>query len=151
MINMTVRTKKKVRKRRGYRTHGWGIIRTHRKSGMRGGFGKAAPKSHHKLRVIKGIWPPIGQLGFVVPPAVVNAVPTINLSHLEAMLPTLLKQRKITKEGEIYKINLPELGYKKLLAQGSITVPMNITTDYASERAISKVKAAGGKVILPKK
>lgn len=145
---MTVRTKKRVRKQRGYRTHGWGIVRGHRKSGMRGGVGKAAPKSHHKLLVIKGILPPIGKKGFVNPPAVVEEVSTINLSHLEAMLPTLLKEAKVTQKNTTYEINLSELGYSKLLAQGKITVAMNITAKYASERAISKVKAAGGKVNL---
>ncbi|MCE7742680.1 MAG: 50S ribosomal protein L15 [Candidatus Heimdallarchaeota archaeon] len=145
---MTVRTRKRVRRERGYRTHGWGIVRTHRKSGMRGGVGNAGPKSHHKLLVIKGIRPPLGKRGFAVPPSVVEDIPAINISHLEAMLPTLLKEGKITKKGEVFEINLIELGYKKVLAQGKITVAMNITTKYASERAVSKVKAAGGKVKL---
>jgi len=145
---MTVRKRKKVRRERGYRTHGWGIVRTHRKSGMRGGVGNAAPKSHHKLLVIKGKRPPIGKKGFIVPPSVDEKIPTINLSHLEAMLPTLLKEEKIAKKGESYEINLSEIGYSKLLAQGSISAAMNITVKYASERAIDKVKAAGGKVKL---
>ena len=145
---MTVRKRKKVRRERGYRTHGWGIVRTHRKSGMRGGVGNAGAKSHHKLLVIKGMRPPLGKKGFTVPPSVVEDIPTINLSHLEAMLPTLLKEEKIAKKGEAYEINLSEIGYSKLLAQGSISTAMNITTKYASERAVSKVKAAGGKVKL---
>ncbi len=145
---MTVRKRKGVRKQRGYRTYGWGIVRTHRKSGMRGGVGNAGQKSHHKILVIKGMRPPIGKKGFVVPPSVVEDVPAINISHLEAMLPTLMKEEKITKKGEIYEINLLELGYSKILAQGKITVAMNITAKYASERAISKVNAAGGKVKL---
>ncbi len=145
---MTVRTRKRVRKRRGYRTHGWGIVRTHRKSGMRGGVGNAAPKSHHKLLVIKGKRPPIGKRGFIVPSVVVEDVTTINLSHLEAMLPTLVKEEKITKKEKAYEINLSELGYSKLLAQGQITEIMNISVEYASERAIEKVKAVGGKVKL---
>jgi large subunit ribosomal protein L15 len=115
---------------------------------MRGGVGNAGPKSHHKLLVIKGKRPPIGKRGFVVPPAVVEEIPIINLSHLEAMLPSLLKEEKIVKKGEAYEINLSELGYSKLLAQGSISTAMNITAKYASERAINKVKAAGGKVKL---
>ena len=145
---MTVRRRKKVRRERGYRTHGWGIVRTHRKSGMRGGVGKAGAKSHHKILIIKGKRPPIGKKGFIVPPSVTEDIPTINLSHLEAMIPTLLKEEKIVKKGEAFDINLAELGYSKLLAQGSITKAINIKVKLASERAISKVKAAGGKVNL---
>ncbi len=145
---MTVRTRKRVRKQRGYRTHGWGITRPHRGSGMRGGVGNAGPKSHHKLLVIIGKRPPIGKRGFIVPPSVVEDVPTINVSHLEAMLPTLLKEGSATQKANVYQINLIELGYSKLLAQGSVSAPMNITVKYASKRAISKVKAAGGKVNL---
>jgi large subunit ribosomal protein L15 len=115
---------------------------------MRGGVGNAAPKSHHKLLVIKGIRPPIGKSGFVVPPSVVEKIPIINISHLEAMIPTLLKEEKIVKKDEVFDIDLSELGYSKLLAQGSVTTAMNIKVKYASERAISKVKAAGGKVKL---
>ena len=39
-----------------------------------------------------------------------------------------------------------KLGYDKLLAQGSVTIPMNITVKEASERAAEKIKAAGGKI-----
>ena len=148
MRTMTVRQKKKVRKRRGYRTHGWGVVRTHRKSGMRGGVGKAAPKSHHWIQTVKGLRPPIGKDGFTRPPAVVDLTTQINISHLEAMLPTLLKEGLVAQKGEKFEIKLDELGYTKLLAQGDITLPMNITVSEASEKAIAKVKKAGGKVNL---
>ncbi|MHA2357605.1 MAG: 50S ribosomal protein L15, partial [Candidatus Heimdallarchaeaceae archaeon] len=107
---MTVRTRKKTRKYRGTRTHGWGIVRTHRKSGMRGGVGKAGTKSHHKILVIKGIRPPIGKRGFKRPQTMIPGVNTINVSHVEAMLPTLVNKGKATKKGEVYAVNLTELG-----------------------------------------
>ena len=143
---MTVRTRKKTRKYRGTRTHGWGIVRTHRKSGMRGGVGMAGAKSHHWIQVVKGIRPPLGKRGFTRPPPVVKDANTINISHIEAMLPSLVKNEKAAMKGTSYEINLTELGYDKLLAQGSATKPMNITVKEASERAIEKIKAAGGKV-----
>lgn len=143
---MTVRTRKKTRRNRGTRTHGWGIVRTHRKSGMRGGVGKAGAKSHHWIQVVKGYRPPLGKRGFTRPPPVVKDVKTINISHLEAMLPSLIKNEQATKKGTSYEINLSELGYDKLLAQGSATIPMNITVKEASERAAAKIKAAGGKI-----
>ncbi|TET74687.1 MAG: 50S ribosomal protein L15 [Candidatus Heimdallarchaeota archaeon] len=145
---MTVRKRKKVRRERGYRTHGWGIVRTHRGSGMRGGVGKAAPMSHHWIQTVKGLRPPVGKRGFVRPPAVTEKTYQINISHLEAMIPSLLNEGLIVKKGEKFEIKLEELGYTKLLAQGDITLPMSITVNKASEKAIAKIKKAGGKVNL---
>lgn len=145
---MTVRKRKKVRRERGYRTHGWGIVRTHRGSGMRGGVGKAAPMSHHWIQTIKGLRPPVGKKGFVRPPAVTEKTHQINISHLEAMIPSLLNEGLAVKKGEKFEIKLEELGYTKLLAQGNITLPMSITVNKASEKAIAKIKKAGGKVNL---
>lgn len=145
---MTVRKRKKVRRERGYRTHGWGIVRTHRGSGMRGGVGKAAPMSHHWIQTVKGLRPPVGKRGFVRPPAVTEKTYQINISHLEAMIPSLLNEGLVVKKGEKFEIKLEELGYTKLLAQGNITLPMSITVNKASEKAIAKIKKAGGKVNL---
>jgi large subunit ribosomal protein L15 len=145
---MTVRKRKKVRRERGYRTHGWGIVRTHRGSGMRGGVGKAAPMSHHWIQTVKGLRPPVGKKGFVRPPAVTEKTHQINISHLEAMIPSLLNEGLAVKKGEKFEIKLEELGYTKLLAQGNITTPMSITVNKASEKAIAKIKKAGGKVNL---
>ena len=146
MIEMTVRRRKRVRRFRGTRTHGWGIVRTHRGSGMRGGVGKSGPKTRHWIQTIKGMRPPIGKHGFIRPPVVRKNVVTINVSHLEAMLPSLIKEGVITKKGTLYQVNLTEMGYTKLLAQGSIDTPVNIMVDEASERAIKKIETAGGKV-----
>jgi len=146
MIKMTVRRRKRVRRFRGTRTHGWGIVRTHRGSGMRGGVGKASPKSHHWIQTIKGLRPPIGKKGFVPPPKIKGKATIINVSHLEAMLPVLIKEGTAIKKGNIYQIDLTEMGYMKLLAQGSIDTPVNITIDNASERAVKKIETAGGKV-----
>jgi large subunit ribosomal protein L15 len=147
---MAIRTDKKTRKRRGSRTHGWGIVRTHRKSGMRGGVGHPAPKSHFKIQVIKGLRPPIGKRGFIRPAIGSKRFSTINISHLEAMIPKLIKENIIDMKNNLYEINLIELGYTKLLAQGSATVPMHITVEKASAKAIEKVKSAGGKIKIAK-
>jgi len=143
---MTVRFKKRSRKYRGSRSHGWGKTKKHKKSGIRGGVGKAAPKSHHWLQVITGKRSPIGKRGFVRPPTTVRKLKTINVSHLEAMVPRLLKENKVTKEKNLYKIDLTQLGYEKLLGQGEVTLPLEITVEEASERAIEKIEQAGGKV-----
>ncbi|MCG3225536.1 MAG: 50S ribosomal protein L15 [Candidatus Heimdallarchaeota archaeon] len=147
---MTVRTKRKGRKHRGSRTHGWGIVRTHRKSGMRGGVGNAGPKSHHWILTVKGMRDPIGKHGFKRPYKRQKKDKTINISHVEAMLPSLINDGIAIKKGNSYQINLSELGYKKLLAQGEIGSPLNLIIDEASEKAVEKIKGAGGKVTLKK-
>ena len=73
---------------------------------------------------------------------------TINVSHLEAMLPTLVKRGKAAHKEGIYEVDLSILGYDKLLGQGEILTPVKIKVEYATEAAIDKVKAVGGEVIL---
>ena len=64
------------------------------------------------------------------------------------MIHSLLNEGLVVKKGEKFEIKLEELGYTKLLAQGNITLPMSITVSQASEKAVAKVKKAGGKVNL---
>ncbi len=146
---MVVRFKKRVRKFRGSQHHGWGKQKGHKRSGIRGGVGKAGPTTRHKMLVIQGKWGPMGKHGFTRPPAVVDKIKEINVSHVDAMLPSLLEKGKAEKKGKVYSVNLTELGYDKLLAQGIVSNPLEITVAYASERAIKKIEEAGGKVILP--
>ncbi len=99
---------------------------------------------------VKGLRPPIGKRGFKRPQERQKKDKTINISHVEAMLPSLINEGIATKKGNAYQVNLSELGYKKLLAQGEITSPLNLIVKEASEKAIEKVKGAGGKVTLKK-
>ncbi len=147
---MTLRTKKKRRKYRGSRSHGWGKTRAHRKSGMRGGVGQAGRKTHHWIQTVIGIQPPLGKRGFKRPQRIPQVKKVVNISHLEAMVPTLLKEGNAVQKGNLLEINLTELGYEKLLAQGDVNVPLKITIKEASERAIEKIKEAGGKVTINK-
>ncbi len=145
---MTVRHTRRVRHFRGGRRHGWGVTKGHTKSGMRGGVGKSGTKSRHKIQVIIGQRPPIGKHGFTRPQKVVSEIKTMNVSHLEAMLPTLIEKKKAELTDKIYHIDLSALGIDKLLAQGEVTVAMNVKVDSASKRAIEKIEKAGGKVLL---
>ncbi len=45
-------------------------------------------------------------------------------------------------------VNLEELGYNKLLGEGSITKPMKILVPRATRTAVEKVKGAGGEVVI---
>ena len=50
-------------------------------------------------------------------------------------------------------MNLEDLGYNKLLSEGIATKKFMITALYASEKAIEKIKTAGGEIsgMVPKK
>jgi hypothetical protein len=52
----------------------------------------------------------------------------------------------------IYTINLKDVGYNKLLSTGNVTKKLMITVDYATGKAVDKIKKAGGevKVIMAK-
>ena len=52
---LMIRKNKQVRKRRGYRTHGYGRIGRHRNKGQQGGFGNTGLKKGKKIWRIK-IW-----------------------------------------------------------------------------------------------
>lgn len=117
---------------------------------MRGGVGNAGRKSHHWIQTVIGKQPPLGKRGFKRPQKIAQAKKVVNISHLEAMLPTLVKEGNAVQKGNLLEVNLTELGYEKLLAQGEIKVPLKITIKEASERAIEKIKEAGGKVTTGK-
>ena len=57
-----------------------------------------------------------------------------------------LQEVESLSEGD--SINLDDFGFDKLLGKGRITKALNITVAEASARAIEKVEAAGGSVIL---
>ncbi|MHA1302680.1 MAG: uL15 family ribosomal protein [Candidatus Heimdallarchaeaceae archaeon] len=145
---MVKRFNKRVRKFRGSQHHGWGKQKGHKGSGIRGGVGKSGPKTRHKMLVILGRRKPIGKHGFIRPQKLEKRRKQINVSHVEAMLPRLIYEGKAEKKGKTYAVDLEELGYKKLLAQGEIKTPMEITVEEASEKAMKKVEEAGGKVIV---
>ena len=152
-MKMTVRRSRKVRKQRGSRSHGYGVVKDHKGKGMSGGAGKAGLFSHRWLQAIKEAKKArrkniTGKYGFIRPQQYLKKYPVINVSHLNASIDTLVKEGKATKEGDKYVIDLSKLGIKKLLSQGDITKAMDITVEMATERAIAKVEEAGGSVTL---
>ena len=144
------RRNRKVHKRRGSRSHGWGRTRGHRGKGHRGGVGNAGALTRHRIRTWKTRWHEIGKHGFKRPQSMVNKDTTINVSQIDAMIPRLLLTGKAFRpeEGEPIVINLDELGYSKLLGAGEISYPLKIITDKVSEKAKIKIEKAGGSVVL---
>lgn len=149
---MVRRKKKKVRRQRGGRSHGWGVIRDHKGAGMRGGRGNAGTTTHRYIQVVKREKATgtkiIGKYGFKRPQKMIREVDTINVSHLDQSIDTLVDEGQAQKSGKSYSINLSEIGIDKLLAQGNVHRAIDVTVEKASSRAISKIEEAGGSVSL---
>jgi len=133
-------------KLRGNRTHGRGK-KAGRGKGKRGGRGNAGLHKHRYITMLKYMPDHFGRHGFKRPQSVVSSNVVINVNDIEEKLQDYLKSGIATQDGDIYKVNLTELGYDKLLGTGRITVPVEITVSSASPGAVKKIEAAGGKVI----
>jgi large subunit ribosomal protein L15 len=133
----------------GSRTHGRGK-KAGRGAGKRGGRGNAGLHKHKYIKTVKYLPNHFGRHGFKRPQSVVGAKITINLFSLDERLDELIKEGKIKKIKNNYELNLDELGYEKLLGSGVITKPIKISVREATEKAISKIENAGGKVNIIK-
>ena len=113
---------------------------------MQGGHGNAGWKRHRWSSVIRYGWQ-IGKTGFT--PVNKNPGKAINIGDLDLGLDRLIEQGKTKQaEGKI-EINLSEMGYTKLLGNGTVTRPLRILVAQSSEKAAEKVSQAGGQVVLP--
>lgn len=139
--------KRKTRKLRASRTHGWGRSGQHRDSGMQGGHGNAGWKRHRWSSVIRYGWE-IGKKGFTpVRPYTDNP---INVGELNLSIDRFLEQGQAKQVEKRIELDLGQLGYTKLLGDGRINRPVRVTVRKSSEKAIEKISHAGGEVILPK-
>jgi large subunit ribosomal protein L15 len=139
--------RRKTRRLRGSRCHGWGRSGQHRDSGMQGGHGNAGWKRHRWSSVIRYGWE-IGTTGFVpVRPKYQRA---INIDQLSQNLQTLSEQGKTKSSGNRIEVDLGQIGYTKLLGKGNVTQPLRIIVAQCSEMAASKISQAGGEIVLPK-
>jgi len=131
---------RKVRKMRGSRTHGWGQIGQHRKSGSRGGVGRAGSMGHKFLMFYREE----KDKGFIrrVPKAEGKR---INVGELDELYWRTLGQ---AAEGE-KTLDLASLGYSKLLGSGSVSRAYVVRVASCSEKARMKVEAKGGRIVKP--
>jgi ribosomal protein L18E len=67
------------------------------------------------------------------------------------MVNGLLEKGKITKDGDVFVLNLNKLGYQKLLGTGTTNLKLRVTVNNCSASAEKKIVAAGGEVIKTKK
>lgn len=140
--------RKKDTRQRGTNTHGWGAMKKHRGAGHRGGRGAAGSgkRGDAKKPSIWRAYPNIGKKGFTSKTR--NKVSTITIAHLEKFSKTLTIEGYVKTDGKTTTINLEKAGYTKLLATGNATQAWHITIATATERAIAKIKKAGGTVKL---
>jgi large subunit ribosomal protein L15 len=143
------RRKKKTRKYRGSRVHGFGRVGQHRKAGMRGGKGKWAGKNKHlKSGLTEAERATIGTYGFKRPPKLVKMDRSINVGELEELIETLPEDTEGVKfNDQAIEIDTTKLGYTKILGGGNVSKLMNVTAYNFSEKAIAKIEANGGKVV----
>lgn len=152
---MVRRFEKKSRKYRGYRTHGWGRVGQHRKSGSSGGRGRSGLHKHKWTFVMKYAedssgYPFFGKRGFKQPNAIVAARVGINVGELDMMLDELVSRGLAQVVDGKYVVDLLKLGFNKLLGGGRVTKPIIVRAVWVTRKAEEKIRAAGGSVELIK-
>ncbi len=143
---------------RGRRTHGYGRVGQHRKTGQRAGRGKTtqwkkSKKSYYLKQKELGFPDPdwdMGKKGFKRPQDIVRIykVNTINVKDLDQKIDSLVIGKKATKSGSTYSINMNEINIQKILGKGELNKLINVTVNKASQKAIEKIEGAGGKITL---
>lgn len=140
---------RRVRKKRGSRTHGYGNTQKHRGAGSSGGRGMAGSKKQGWSYVSKFLPGYFGHRGFKRPPSMVKRARTINLGDVDEGIEQLIKQKKAELKDSKYVLDLRALGYDKLLGSGKVKHALHITVDACSQLATKKVEEAGGKIETP--
>ena len=129
---MVVRFRKKVKRQRGNRWHGWGGKKKHRGKGSKGGSGMAGSRKHKRSYIYAKKLDYFGKRGFT---SLKEKGRSINVENLARLA------------GKETEIDLSKLGYQKLLGRGNVTRSFTVNVKEASKSAIEKIEAAGGKII----
>lgn len=148
---MVRRFKKKSRYLRGWRTHSWGRVGQHRKSGSSGGRGKSGRHKHKWTWVLAYQPDYFGKHGFTQPLPIKVEWKCINVSELDQNIDKWVSEGKAKFENGKYYVDLTVLGYNKLLGEGKITKPIIVKVAHASRNAIEKIKSVGGNVEIVEK
>ncbi|MGQ9507252.1 MAG: uL15 family ribosomal protein [Candidatus Bathycorpusculaceae bacterium] len=133
---------RKIRKKRGSRTVGYGRVGQHRKSGSKG-MRKAGRHKHLWSYVLRYEPEYFGKKGFTSPKSLRLKQRVINIGKLEE----LAKKTSKEKEGKIF-LDLESLGYTKLLGTGKVSKPLIVKVASCSKSAAEKIKEAGGQILM---
>ena len=139
---MVVRRRRKVRKLRGSKTHGYGSKKKHRGKGSKGGKGYAGSHKHKWIWIVKYEPDHFGKHGFTSLKQIwrKRRHKEINVGELEKLAESLG-----IKSGDV--LDLESLGYTKLLGRGTISKPFLVRVPSFSKHALKKLEAVGGKII----
>lgn len=127
---------RKIRKKRGSRTQGYGRIGQHRDTGSKG-YRKVGRHKHTWSYITTHEPDYFGKHGFTSPQSLKQKEKTLNLQKLE----------ELSNATQTNEINLTNLGYTKLLGTGKVTKPLTIIIAACSKTAEEKIKQAGGKIV----
>jgi len=133
---------RKIRKKRGSRTQGYGRVGQHRKSGSKG-MRKSGRDKDGWTYVIKYEPDYFGKKGFTSPKSLKRKVNAINVGILDEMAEKLSTKKK----GKLF-IDLESVGYTKLLGTGKVTKPLTVKVPSCSKSAAEKIKRAGGQILI---
>ncbi len=137
--------KRKTRKKRGSRTHGYGQVGQHRGGGQRGGHGKAGLRKHKWTHTIKYAPERLRKHGFKPPKR--KEVSAINVGKLDEQIDSLLENKQVKKTNKGIKVYLNHLGYDKLLGKGQVTHAVIVQVKSCSKSAAEKIEKVGGKIM----
>jgi len=125
---------------------GFGQVGQHRKSGSRGGKGKAGGSKHFWIRTVKYEPWRFHKDGFLPPSALETELDTINVGELQELATKVMGAEGVKGGAEL---DLASLGIGRLLGRGSVTVPLKVKVAYATAGAKEKVEEAGGTIVEP--
>jgi large subunit ribosomal protein L15 len=134
---------RKIRKKRGSRTHGYGRVGQHRGSGSKG-YRKAGRHKAGWSYVLRYEPDYFGKKGFTSPRSLKHKENIINVKKLEE----IAEQFSTEKKEDKIVIDLESLGYTKLLGTGKVTKPLVVKVSSCSKSAAEKIKKAGGQISI---
>lgn len=134
---------RKIRKKRGTRTVGYGRVGQHRKSGQKGRR-KAGRHKHLWSYVLRYEPDYFTKKGFHQPG---KKQVILNIGELEDLITKLAKKKTLEEKKGVPFLDLDRLGYNKLLGMGSITKPISIKIESYSKLAAKKIEDAGGELV----
>lgn len=130
--------KRKTRKMRGQRWHGYGGKKKHRGGGSKGGKGFGGSHKHKWSYITRYEPDHYGYKGFY---SLKKKDISINLDEVQ----------RLAEKNKHKEIDLTKLGYTKILARGEIKEPLTIKIKKSSAAAKKKIEEAGGKLITEEK
>jgi len=132
---------RKIRKKRGSRTQGYGRVGQHRKSGSKGR--RKVGRHKHGWSYVHRYEPDYFKKKRLKSLTDKSETKIINLKELEE-----IALQKASKSGGKITLNLEEMGYHKLLGSGKISLPVIVKILECSEAARKKRDAAGGEILM---